>query len=545
VDFVDETGLGLQDIPGSVGYQHPEYKRRLWWWQFWDASYKGGIDYQKPQRITIEFQYPNLGPRRDDRGVIISGDPTSTVTGQTTDRYPSFLFRFDRESAWEYENRRKRASYLNFTKPIVNLVVSHTLKTAPVRDGPEELKTFWSAVDQRRLTSMDQWIRGAARRANYLGLWYACADVDTKDGDGKPYIYGVSPLDILDWQTDEDGQFIWLKQFIFSDETRDWSQPYKARPLFRLWTRDTVVTMDRTGKPVDTERKHEFGRVPFEPVYSLTGKDEDYSFPAATPYAADIAKMNNRVFNYDSLIDQLAYEQVFSQLIIPDESGQIDDVQLGIKRAFAFNPGAAGGEPKFIAPDPQQLLSLLEAKRDTIEQARQAAGTGRGRQEASQQKSSGEALALETEDKRSLLGDCADELQDAEIRVANLVLSYRTGAAAAKPAKPTVQYSRQFDMRTFKERVDEVLSFRSVGLPVPVDKAVKRRLVRQYFEDQNATQAELDEMTAAVDAMPDQEPTPPADGAQPPGAGQPGGLTTSDGAARSRPKGAPAANTAG
>lgn len=471
------------NIPGSLGYQHPEYDRRLWWRKFWRISYLGGHEYLRPVDVSIDFQYPSLSkPIVSDSGTVSAAQVDAVLT-ETNYR---LLHRFDREKSWEFENRCKRAAYLNIVRPVVHLLVSHTMKDPPVREGDEQLEELWGAVDERRTQNMDAFMRGVARWANVMGVWYVVADVCSvaDGGDGKPYLYGVSPLDVLDWQTDEDGSFAWLKQLVMVEGKRTWNQPQTFRALYRIWTPEDVTTYTADGQPyVDesgtpAQRTHAFGRVPFEPVFSQ--RIEDYTFPDGMPLTADLAKQANRVFNYMSLADQIAYEQTFSQVIIPDETGSLDEVTFGLKRAFGYNPGSAGGKPEYISPDPEQVRVLLDLIANAIEQARQAVGVGRGRSEASLDQASGEAMQLQTEDKRSVLGDIAAELEDAERRIADMVLGMRNGGVAPE-AKPIIKYSRDFDLRTFQAAVGEVLSMKTLGLPESVGKALNVELVRKRF----------------------------------------------------------------
>src|SRR6185503_17180840 len=128
------------------------------------------------------------------------------------------------------------------------------------------------------------------------------------------------------------------------------------------------------------------------------------------------------------------YKQTFSQLVIPDRN--IDTVALGTSTFLAYD-SINGGKAEYIAPDPEQARVLIEAIASELEQARQVFGTGRGRQEASKDKSSGEALAIETEDKRSILGDVAAGGADFEGRLLGLLGALRNAQGDAPEATIT------------------------------------------------------------------------------------------------------------
>jgi len=458
---------------GTLLYRHPEYERRWWWREFNRVSYLGGREYYRPTRLTVEFQEPYVVSRNE------TGQAEDTVGTRTIDN-ASLLFRHNREKSWEYENRRKRAHYHNFVKTTVNALVSHATKKAANREGPEELKAFWDGVDYRRQHKIDNWMTSGLRWAQVTGIVWACVDVDS-DGehDGKPYVYWVSPLDVFDWALDDDGELLWLKQFEYTDARREsWRDKVEPKYRVRIWHRDHVETWetDRNGQHEQRvgEKAHGAGRVPFEPLYS--SRDEDMPFPEGVPLVGDLCKAANSVFNYTSLLNDILYKGTFSWLAIPDPN--IDTIQVGTNTAFGYNP-LTGGKPEYVSPDPEQPRVLMEAVAASLEQARAAVGIGRGRSEGSMEQASADALELESEDKRSILADIAREGEDFERRLAALVLGYKTGVAKVEGVH--VQYPREFDMRTFKAEVDEVLSLRKVGLSPEIDLQLRQDLTRRKF----------------------------------------------------------------
>src|SRR3990167_1664614 len=90
-----------------------------------------------------------------------------------------------------------------------------------------------------------------------------------------------------------------------------------------------------------------------------------------------------------------------------------------------------------------------------IELARQMAGVGRGRSESSQQKSSAEALELESDDKRSILSDIAAEAQDFERRIARMFLQLKEGEDTDTDDL-VIAYSEDFDVRGFEADVQRI-----------------------------------------------------------------------------------------
>lgn len=505
--------LQAENKPGSLYYRHPRYQGTWWWREFDRVSYVGGREYHRPTRLSIDFQFPVL-PLRNSNGQLI--DPNARTTYDTVS-YWSLLFRHNREQEFEFENRRRRAHYFNPVRTAVNALVSHAMKKGVTRDeGNATLDDFWRGVDCKRTKDMDHWMRDGLRYAAVEGIMWACLDTDVDSaaegeavqtrGDSKPYGYWVNPLDIWDWSTDDDGELVWLKQFVISDNVRTPMEAVRPQHRFRIWYADRVEefsTDPASGTAFNPPevRAHKFGRVPFEPLYGVRCPDVD--FPDGESMVGDFCKAANSVYNYSSLLNEIAYKQTFSQLVVP---GYIDTVAAGTSTFLSItDPG--GFEPKFIAPDPEQARVLMELIAGTLEQMRQSLGIGRGQQEASKQKSSAAALSLENEDKRSILGDIAAEAEDFERRWALLVLSAKTGGGKAPTMDdlPHIQYPQDFDLQALKDELDEAMSLRNLGLSPEVMGEIRRQAVARKFAGMPPDKLNglLDSLKSVVDTPPE------------------------------------------
>ncbi len=522
----------LANQPGTLFYKHPDYLRRWWWREFGRVSYVGGQEYHRPSRLAIEFEEPII-VSKDENGAPIQPEQR----GSQTTIYKSLLYRFSREKELEYWNRQKRAYYQNYVRTIANMLVSHAMKQGVTRDGDPLLMKFWEKVDQKRTTGMDSFVRAGLRWAQVKGIMWACVDVATEgeNADGQPYVYWVSPLDILDWEVDEYGEIVWLKQFVYTEAKRTWRDAVTPVYRFRIWQRDRVDTYQTTatgnGEQLIDSKEYGIKRVPFVPLYST--RDEEYTFPDGQPLLADFCKGCNDIYNKVSLLNEIIYKQTFSWLIIPDKN--VDILQAGTGTALGWDATNSGGaKPEYIAPDPEQARVIMESIASGIEQLRQSVGVGRGRQEGSMQKSSGDAMELESEDKRSILGDIASAAEDFEKRLVDLVFAYRQ----SKPAEPPhIQYPTDFDLRSLQDDIDEALSFRTLGLSPEINLELTEQLVRRKFSSMPA--AELDALVKTLEKL-KLEP-PPVPGAKPEINGAPPPNGTPPGAQQTPPNAAPAA----
>ncbi len=492
---------------GWLARRHPLYARRDRWWEFLRISYEGGQSYLEPVTYSVDFTEPIL--QRNADGTMTTIARQQQQLELSTNAFRSMLHRHSREKAWEYYNRNRRARYFNIVKPVVNSLVSHAMKQGVTRDGPGALTDFWEATDEDRICSMDTFMRDILRKANWAGLWWVAVDVnddpEDEDADGKPYAYGVSPQDIVDWQADDCGEIAWLKQYISTEKKRRWDEEFQSESRYRIWTKDEMieyVVQESTRGPIIVAQGYQeiarrpisIGRVPFEPVFAQ--RDSESDFPNGVSLVGDLAKIANSVFNHCSLADEIAYKQTFSWLIIPDPGKSLDATQIGTNTAFGYDPGASNAKPEYIAPDADQLRVLMELIGSEMEQARSSIGVGRGRSEGSKQQASGAALELESDDKKSLLADIASSGQDAERRIAELVLSYST--KDTKAANIRVVYPRDFDVRSFKADLDEALAFQKLGLPAPVDVQLISDLVRRRWSD-SLPPAEVDALLKSIE----------------------------------------------
>jgi len=472
--------------PGSLYYRHPRYDLTWWWREFGRVSYVGGREYHRPSLLSVDFQYPILAARNANGQLI---DPNQKAfSGIADDAARCLLFRHNREQSWEFENRRKRATYHNMVRPTVNSLVSHTLKKGVTRDeGNPDLTTFWGEVDEDRSQDIDTFVRDGLRPVLTMGIMWACVDVQAAggadpDADGLPYAYWVSPLDIFDWSVDEDGEIEWLKQFVCLDLARTPRQQMKSGHRFRIWYRDHVEEYDVVpgggGETRLPDRPNPLGRVPFEPLYITRCDDTD--FPDGEALVADFCKGANRVYNYGSLLDEIYYKQTFSWLCVPDPN--VDVLQAGVNTVFGFNPQGTSAMPQYVSPDPEQARVLSEGILATMDQMKESLGTGRGTLGRSMQKSSAAAMELENEDKRSILGDIASAAEDFEKRLAVLVLAYRTSGIKASIADlPHIQYPQDFDLQALQDEINEVVSMRLLGLSPAVMLELRRQMVARKF----------------------------------------------------------------
>lgn len=472
--------LAMDGPPGTLLYRHPLYNEKWWWRELGRVSYIGGRDYSRPSLLSVDFQQPMFGEK-----VVNDITLQNQFTGIETENIRSLLFRHDREKPWEFHNRRQRAYYNNFVRVTANSLVSHATNVAPTRKGSTQIEEFWNGVDPKRTMTMDKYVKAGMQQAEVQGLMWAVMDVKpvAKGGDGKPYLYWVSPIDIIDWEADEDGEIVWLKQFCFATTKRRWDEKVTPRFRFRIWDRKGIVTWETNTQGGEQTQissvPNTLGVVPFVPLFSV--RESDSLFPDGYARLGDMCKGANHIYNLGSLLSEINYKQTFSWLMIPDKD--VDVLQMGVNTAFGWDGANSGGaKPEYLSPDAEQPRVLVESMVQGISDLRQSVGVGRGRQEGSMQKPSADALELETEDKRSILGDMSDEAADFERRVARMFNRYRTGQPDKTADDATVvMYASDFNVGSLEDEINEAMLLKNFQLSPEVNLEMVTQLVRRKF----------------------------------------------------------------
>jgi hypothetical protein len=483
------AALGVLKVAPELAYTHPAYQEREWWWRFFRLSYIGGREYLKPSDISIEFQYPTVTTRTEGAGTDAARVVEEIKVMSAS--YQRLLFRSDREKDWEFENRARQSYLVNIYAPTINALVSAAAQVAPKREGPSKLTKVWEAVDERGSKTMDEFMAAVFRWAAAVGIWWVCADKKPEVG-ARPYLYAVSPIDVLDYHLDEDGRLIWLKQVVLTEASRTYRTKVKTAAEFRIWDRSHVTIITADG--VKAKRKHGADRVPWEPIYGRSVAAEGRTYPDGMPLLADGAKIQNAIFNLHSRWQQLIGDQVFSVFCVPDEGGKLSSIELGTNRAFGFT--SKGGQPAYISPDPENPRVIMEGIGALLEQYRASCGIGRGRSEGSKQVQSADALELEGQDRVQILGDVATEMEDADTRASKLLLAYSGGG---DEDAISVKYNRRFsNLQSLKAELEDATSLKNFGIPASVKGALGARMIRKAMPD--AEPEEIKRLAADMEA---------------------------------------------
>jgi hypothetical protein len=230
---------------------------------------------------------------------------------------------------------------------------------------------------------------------------------------------------------------------------------FQLQERFRLWlkTSDGVLWIlfrkNDDGQPEELERG--IATIPRIPLVRLSR--------TGGSLAEDIAPLDRKIFNYESLLDQILYDQTFSTLRLP-WNGRLEDfyeqweLTLGTKSILPYNP-AAGAAPDFIAPDANQgelILKAIDQGINRIYQAKNLLDTVNGTQNTSTP-ASGIARGYDFEKLNAGLASFADDLEKTERELATLV--HRWEGVTETVSTDWIDYPDTFDVKTLLQDLDE------------------------------------------------------------------------------------------
>jgi hypothetical protein len=410
------------------------------------------------------------------------------------------LVQFPREPADRFTDRKELAYYVNFCKAVIDVYIGHLLKRPAIRQhNNPDLERFYVAATQNREQDIDEVVKDAARKANIFGHSFFMVDkpsvvADTKqdeiDQNAYPYTYVLTPLDILDWDVDGNGEFNWIKiketHVIADDPLGDKDCQY----WYRIWTRTgwqlwIDYADNKTSPSLLVEGKHELGRVP---IVTLKNKARSDNAVLGVSEINDIAYMNKAHYNRNSEETQTLRDQGYAILIYPGDvtptvnaDGTTYSVKTGTDRMITYNP-EGGGKPEFIAP-PSSVLEAYKTKLEEIaksifETARLDYGEG------VRLSPSGVALAFRFEKTNQALLDKANNLQRAEEKIAALVqLWQRPAGSTAELDEVSIVYPTNFALEDNTVALKNDLDTLDMDISPTFNKEYKKEVVRRRMKE--------------------------------------------------------------
>ena len=443
------AGVSQEFLNAFVERRHPDYASKAQHWGFLRDSYNGGRDW-----------------------------------------FEQNLFKYFRETETEFSQRKARAYRFNHTREVVDLVQKYISKS-PVnrsKDVPEALKKFWERSTMDGL-DIDQFMNAASAESSKTGsVWIftdtnidpdeKLSEAEARKARKQVYTYTVAVDDVLDIGYDEIGNMIWIlvREWVRDDKDPILSTGFKSA-RYRLWTDTEWYLFEHVEQEINGEKQMVVKQTGQGPVTigRIPGFRLDHvistSKYCSTGLIDDIAYLDRAVANYLSNIDAIIQDQTFSQLVIPSQAIEQGEetrekvAEMGTKRIFTYD-SEGGAAPQYISPDPKQAGVILQIINKIIGEIYHTVGMAGERTKQDNavgiDNSSGVAKAYDFEQVNSLLVSKAGAMENAENKLAELVMLW----AGQEPlAEEPVKYPETFDVRSLFDEFTIAQQLALMGAP--------------------------------------------------------------------------------
>lgn len=427
---------------------------------------------------------------------------SDSYTGGDSYDAETYLDRYLRESQAQYDLRKKRAYYLNYTAAVVDAYISAVFRRDPTRELPDSMRSFEEDAtgEGESLTDFTReamtWAVGALRA-------YVVVDIAS---DGTPYAHMVHPSNLFDYAIDpRTGEYLWA---LIAEEFVEEEDPFSDRVVeerFRLWTPTEWLLFDKNGLLIDSER-NQAGVVPL-----IEAAPGNLPLPMV-----DVARIGKRIYNICSQIDEIlcnvTFPQPYLQLAqdgIRDDAtdnelsaqGDVSPIVMGTTKMFVL-PEDAKIPPGYLVPPDGPLQRQMEERERLIEAIYSLAGLERVSPESTPtQPQSGVAKAFDFRETNARLGAVAQASERLEMEMLDLLSAYGFSGEF------NVAYRKDYNVRDFRLVLEDYVVISDTNLPPVVKKRSALELSGQIAED--ASPEEKEEIQKAVEAMDDSAFAPP------------------------------------
>ncbi len=436
--------------------------------------------------------------------------------GETGDYRLTYLDQFPRESADRFSKRIDVSHYVNYTGPILETLLSYISKEAMNYDGEPPELTAWrqSDVDGKGATWERLMVEQVRPRCATLGWCPVLLDMPTTTGEeisvARAREAGIDvqaiplyPMNLLDWSCDDRGRVVAAKvrtdvvvrEDLLGASYRDehYSVWYPDRVL-RFVVRVQEGSEDRVVS--ESEVAHSHGRVPIVSFRASKMCEDDMRGPSVI---GDLARVNKRIFNLDSELDDHLRNACFAILGVPVANMQADLGEIIAGNGVAMKIPATGSRGlEYVAP-PATVPEAIEKRREVL--VREVYRCARVEHaKPSGVTTSGIARAYEFEQTNRRLADIASGFARAEQEALRLVAQMK-GMSGAE--RVTVTPPSDFSVEDLTADLANVIASQSIGLGATADAEIRRRVARRMLPNLPASVAAT--IDAEIDEIRDQQ----------------------------------------
>jgi hypothetical protein len=456
----------------SIDITHSDYDNCYKRWKMAYDFYRGGRYVLQPDwaasthHWVVERHYTSI----DDNGA--NGDERNQSSYEWIPASSnSYLFKHPSERFEEYNERQARAVHYPYFSQYVDIYVSGIFKLGQSRENVGTLyKDYLDDVDLRGNT-IDIFMRNMLSAAIVFGRCHAVTDMPSYDGQLtslaeqraaglRAYSRMVTPLDLVDWDMDDRGNFIWVKIKEPMHQARSYedNQPEQAYQ-YRVLTKDAWYVYGLANQKNYLISGGEYpeqlkGQVPIATLWA--GKERSMS--CESPIAS-IVDGDRHIYNKRSELDTIERLNGFSMLCVPNMEGMpVGPIDIGPGRALSYP--AQAGSPSWLSSDPGIIAGLADRITTDAHELRVLAGVSRGAAEGSKELRSAAALSEESEVRTNQMSIWSASAQECE----KTMLYHVAGWEGVSDALiPSVSYQVDFNRRAVANQINDLVQLNSTS----------------------------------------------------------------------------------
>lgn len=487
---------------------HPAYI--LWqpiWQQLLDVYEGGGgfIDTSRPYlyahpREWLDHSYV------DDKGRTVA-NPTPSVASP------------------KLKSRRKIARYENIAATLIEQLKSALFRKPATRTFEDPTKIpdqhplaeFWENADGmgRPLEALmpDYWTGAAV--FGHLPLMLdrvgQTTDLDTAADTPPVVLRAYTPLDMVDWITDELGGLVSVRLLEAAPRTDFTQQASAVVTQVRTVTAEgwTLATVDKAFKPSakipETTGDHGFKALPVVMLYARRRA----MLPTIGRSVLGDPALYIDLYNLTSEVRELLRNQTFAILNVPlGVDGSIEKETTLLGQTSGTQNVIFSSQPiDYVSPDGTNVQVYHEHIDRLVRLIYRLAVVGW--EGDSKQTESGDSRKLKKEDLHQMLAGYAAECQNAEIQMAKLVYRANFGDnwyAQWEADKPSISYPDTFDVTDLLTELETVTQGIALELGETATKEMKKAVARKLLPNlPQPTQAQVDKEIAEAKVLTAQE----------------------------------------
>lgn len=408
------------------------------------------------------------------------------------------------EHATDYQRRLKQATLLNYLRPICDAYANYLFRPEGwgIKTAPSNTSLLEEDADRRGTDFFDFWKSIAAKIAN-LGFGIVGVDAPKPPAGAeprnraeqealkiRPYLYWISPVDLLDWQVDEDGNI--TAAMVREQIPREMFADDEAGYRYRVWHGDRWELYDDDGARLE-DGPNAAGVVPLVPVRFRN----DGEF-IGIGLGQDLEPLQREILNLTSCLQEILYRQTFSQLVLQgvarDYSESENMAEVGTSAALLYPEGM--NPPQFISANAAQAATLIEERHNVRDEIYRLAQLTTPNTRLAQVES-GVAIALKFVNTNEALADFANQLLDAMRKT--LVIAARWGGdKSATAANITIEKPNDFGVITVGEEVTTLATLYQSNADAALIKEQEKRVGHILFPKNEKLQKDLEASQAAA-----------------------------------------------